>query len=956
MCESLYSRSGETTEGHVHGGARQNTMELTPHPKGTHNSPSAALRTFLIADVRGYTSFTAEHGDQAAARLSSRFAELIEEVVVARGGQVIEFRGDEGLAVFSSARDTLQAAVELQSRFAEEVEKDPSLPLRVGIGLDAGEAIPVKGGYRGAALNRAARLCSVAESGDVFATEAVLHLAGPVAGLAVRDRGPVQLKGLVNPLRVLQVGLEGKVPADLPPLQLVVHPTNLREEPTTFVGREMELAAVYELLERPHVRLVTLTGAGGIGKTRIAQRVAAVLLDRFEDGVFFVNLAPISNPDLLLLTIAQVLNLQEVAGQPILTTLITYLQEKQILLVLDNFEQIVEAAPQVAEVVAACPSVKVLVTSRMVLHMYGEHEFVVPPLDMPDRRHLPSLVDLTQYEAVQLFIDRARMAKLDFAIREDSAAAIAGICHRLDGLPLGIELAAARVKVLPPQVLLARLGSRLNLLTGGARNLPARQQTLRHTIAWSYDLLNGAERVLFRRLGVFVGGCTLEAAQAVCDADRDLEIDLIDGLASLIDKSLLREGEGPGTEGYPAPRFMMLETIREFAVEQLEASGEADALRRHHAVYFSALADRAEPMLMSAQREPWMELLTAEHDNLRAMMRWSLAVGEPQIGLAVPGLLWIWYFITGPVEGRRWADDLLGHPAAQAPTSARAWGLIGAVGSSWAMGEPHISRIRAEEAVAIARRLNDKRVLAVALSALGLVTFDGTAKDLLEEARALFREQGSKFGYALATWLCQIPFSHTGDLATARVWLEEALTICRQTNDSWGQALSLQTLGFLSVIMGDIDEGQQYLEESISFLNLARDKKNLAANLLTLGGIARLRGDQAQAAGQFTQGLVMSRELGDPGNVAGCMQGLAGVAVARGQPEQAARLLGAAKALLDTTHAVALPTSDVLNAGIQESVQGALDGNAFDKAWAEGYAMTEEQAARYALDAPSTAG
>lgn len=386
-----------------------------------------------------------------------------------------------------------------------------------------------------------------------------------------------------------------------PPLRtLGTHPNNLPAQATPFIGRECEVEAVRKQLLNPDVRLLTLTGPGGTGKTRLCLQVAAGLVDQFADGVYFVPLAPIGDAALVLSTIAQVLHVQEIAGRPMLEMPKGHLRQKEELLLLDNFEHILPAAPVVGELLAAAPGVKMLMTSRIVLRLYGEHDYAVPPMELPASGHR-ALDRVSRCEAVRLFVNRARAAKADFALTGENAPAVAEICTRLDGLPLAIELAAARARMLTPQAILARLANRLKLLTGGARDLPARQQTLRDAIAWSYDLLAEAEKTLFARLAAFAGGCTLEAAEAVCDAGGDLGIDVLDGLGSLLDKSLLQQEERAGK-----PRFVMLETIREFAFERLEASGAAQAIRPAHANFFLAFAQQAEAQFTEARLAPWM--------------------------------------------------------------------------------------------------------------------------------------------------------------------------------------------------------------------------------------------------------------------------------------------------------------------------------------------------------------
>jgi predicted ATPase len=411
------------------------------------------------------------------------------------------------------------------------------------------------------------------------------------------------------------------------------------------------------------VRLLTLTGPGGTGKTRLGLQVAADLLEDFESGVFFVPLEALRDPTLVASSIARTLGLQDRAGQVLLDSLRESLQDKQMLLVLDNFEQVVAAAPLVAELLAACPRLKCLVTSRVVLRLRGEHEFPVPPLDLPDPRHLPAMDTLSQYAAVELFIQRALALKPDLRVDNATAPAVVAICVRLEGLPLAIELAAARIKLFPPQALLARLGRRLELLRGGTRDMPERHQTLRHAIAWSYDLLEAGEQALFRRLAVFAGGCTLEAAEVVCQAVHapaagpGQSLEVLDGVASLVDKSLLRQQAQVSGE----PRFRMLETLCEYGLECLTASGEEPAVRRAHADYYRVLVEAAEPALTGPAQEAWLEQLEAEHDNVRAALRWAEESGEAEMGLRLAGALCQFWLIRGHLrEGQEWFARLLG--------------------------------------------------------------------------------------------------------------------------------------------------------------------------------------------------------------------------------------------------------------------------------------------------------
>jgi predicted ATPase/transcriptional regulator with XRE-family HTH domain len=656
--------------------------------------------------------------------------------------------------------------------------------------------------------------------------------APPTLGRASPDLAP--------PEPVFQVVQDG-LSAEFPPLVSPDgRPNNLPAHTTALLGRDEEVARVRERLVREDVRLITLTGTGGTGKTRLGLEVAAELIDRFPDGVFFVSLAPISDYRLVSATIALALEIRDMGARPALESLKEYVRGRQMLLVLDNFEQVLPAAPVVGELLETSPALNVLVTSRAPVELRGEHEFAVPPLALPDLQRLPPLDVLSGYGAVALFVERAMAINADFAITNENAAAIAEIFVRLDGLPLAIELAAARLRLLSPQALLTRLERRLPLLTGGARDLPARQQTLRGTIAWSYDLLDERERVLFRRLSIFVGGCTLDAAAAVCDVEGDLGSDVLDRLGSLVAKSLLRRKELPDGESH----LSILETIREYATEQLEASGEETILRDRHLDYYVDLARIAEGELRGPPQADWFNRLERENDNLRAALEWSYAENSTR-GQAPAGST---RGASRVEAGSRLADDLeffwvlRGHARENLPrvlallaralprSEARARALtVATFLRGFTLGEYQAALPLADEAVAIWRSLDNPQGLAVALVRRAQIAVWATdyqhATTLYDEAHAIFRRLGDDTGLSgvtithhLAT-LAQVQ----GDHDRAVIFHNQALAETQARGDHHGVGYTLRELARVRRAQGRDDEAILRLRESLRLFGPLKD-------------------------------------------------------------------------------------------------------------------------------------
>jgi predicted ATPase len=640
--------------------------------------------------------------------------------------------------------------------------------------------------------------------------------------VTIRDLGEHRLKDLSRPERIGQLVIAG-LPDTFPALKTLTNlPNNLPLMLTSFVGRQREVAAARRLLESTH--LLTLTGPGGTGKTRLALQLAAEAIDDYPDGVFFVPLEPISDPALVAETIASTLGVQDVGGAPIAERLAAYLASLQMLLVLDNFEQVTDAAPLISDLLQGAPGLRIVATSRAALRLYGEQEFPVPPLGLPDPAHLPPLEALTQYESVALFISRARTMRPDFTVDNDNAPAVAEICARLDGLPLAIELAAARIKLLSPQAMLPRLESRLALLGGsGSRNLPARQQTLRGAIAWSYDLLDEDERRLFRRLSTFVGGFALEAAEAICgpaaEGSSASSVDVLETLSALVDQSLLRQ-----SDLQTHTRFVMLETIREYATEALEECGERPEIRRRHALYFTDFAERAAPHLTGEDRATWLDWLEHEHDNLRTAIVWSVETGEPTLGARLGAALWRFWQTRGHLrEGLRRLEAVLAIPGCVDHPAERLLALEAAGGVAYWLGEMDVAAVFYEEALVIARDRADPAEVAQALFNLSFAyimprTEMQRADALVEESLATFRQLGDEAGIMRALWARGALNVFREAWVAAAADFRETLVRARKLHDAYWTSWSLHMLGASEAQLGDLDAARPHLEEALDLL------------------------------------------------------------------------------------------------------------------------------------------
>ncbi|GAC1350566.1 MAG: hypothetical protein NVSMB27_34260 [Ktedonobacteraceae bacterium] len=803
------------------------------------------------------------------------------------------------------------------------------------MGLHTGEPERSSEGYVGLDVHLVARLLSAAHSGQVLFSRTTQELVAHdlPEGVSLRDLGLYHLKDFRDPKRLFQLVIAG-MPADFPPLKtLDVRLNNLSVQLSSLIGREQEVTEVSALLQRPDVRLVTLTGRGGIGKTRVGLQVATELLETFADGTYFVSLAAVTDPVFVIDTIAHLLGLEhQHIGQRLLTEHMEYLKaflhDKYLLLLLANFEQVVSAAPDLAVLLTACPHLKILVTSRAVLHIKGEYQFPVPPLSLPRRTQLSAEEDLSQYAAVALFLERSLAIKHDLAITKANIQAIAAICVHVDGLPLAIELAAARSKLIPPRTLLQRMTHRLDVLTGGVQDTPARQQTLRNTIAWSYNLLGVTEQQLFRRLSIFVGSYTLEAVEALYDAFADGGGQVLDGVASLIDKSLLLQIEREGEE----PRLVMLEMIREYGLEALASSGEEEITRQAHAAYYLALAEKAEPEFGGPEQAAGVERLEREHDNLRAALAWSLEQGRArrcmEMALRLGGALRRFWLVHAHIgEGRTFLEQALAESeGVAAPVRAKALiaaanlavsqsdydptetlcqqslALFQEIGDQsgiafslylqgvvlWNRGDSAGGRSLIEEALVLFRKIDDKDQTAWSLSLLAL--FDSShgeyarAYALFEESLVLHREMEHKRGIAFSLIrMAQVLFVSQGDQAAVRSLLAEGFALARESSDKENIAYLYAVQGQIALSQSDAVTARSLLAKSVRLYREVGSRHGIAESLSLLAKVVAAEGNHTEAYALYEESLAIARELNHPGMIASCLEGLAGVIVAQGK-------------------------------------------------------------------------
>ena len=835
-------------------GDNPRAMSERPLPTGTV--------TFVFTDIEGSTDLVTRLGEGYREVLETHHR-VLREAFSARNGVVVSTEGDAFFAVFPAAPDAVAAAVDAQRSIAATPWPEDA-PVRVRIGLHAGEAVLGADDYIGVDVHRAARIMSAAHGGQIVASASVRALSerGASGDVSFRDLGEHRLRDLPEPEHLYQVVADGLSEA-FPALRSVdARPNNIPASLTTFVGRRRELAEIREALVA--APMVTLTGPGGAGKTRLSLQVARELLPDHEDGAFFVPLASINDPSLVLSSVVEALGLQA-SGSSALDQLLGHLRERHLLLVLDNLEQVVDAASEIGSLLAGSEGLRILGTSREPLGIEGEREYPVPSLEVPDPEHLPGLERFGQYEAVALFVERAVSVSPRFEVTNENAPAVAEICGRLDGLPLAIELAAARVKILSPQEILRRLEDSLGFLTGGGRDRSDRQRTLRGAIAWSYDLLEGEERALFASLAVFARGFRLEAAEAVCGAV--LDEDILDGVASLVNKSLLRQVESASG----ASRFLMLETIREYAAERLEELADAEEIRMRHARYFLELAERVAPQLFGAEQARWLSSLAADHDNFRAALSWTQDRGEVELAWRLAGSLWRFWQMRGHLrEGAERFRSLLALPAVNANTAARAGALEGAGGISYWMADWEPATAYYGECLELRRRLGDPKGIAdAAYNFSFLYTVppepwrDVTrARPLLQEALDAYRSLDDRRGIANVQWALSNNHLVSEEWREAADAAKEALELFDQLGDRFGAAWAAHSVGLNLIPLGELEDSRRYLRRAMSMFSEAGDVTGIGLVLYDFAALAATEKDFQRAIRLRAAADAIERESG----------------------------------------------------------------------------------------------
>lgn len=914
------------------------------------SSLPTGIVTFLFTDVEGSTKLWEHHPDFAP-EVMTRHDMLLEEAIEKRHGVVVRPRGegDSRFAVFAQASDAIASAAAIQRALQAQAWPMPQ-PLRVRIALHTGEADLRLGDYYGSAVNRCARLRAIAHGGQILASLATVNLVRDnlPKGLTLRDCGAHRLKDLVRPEHVYQVDVPD-LPTEFPPLNSVdAFPNNLPVQLTSFVGREDDITEAKRLLAG--TRLLTLTGSGGAGKTRLSLQLAAEILEQFPEGVWFVELARITDPELVPHAVAEALG-AFIAEENILTkTLIAYLRDKHTLLILDNCEHVVDGSAQFAEaVLRGCPGLKILASSREALGIIGETAWRLPSLALPDPHQQATVDSLSQCASIQLFLERARAARPDFVLTEENALLVAQICQRLDGLPLAIELATTRLRALSVGQIAARLGDRFRLLTGGSRTALPRHQTLRTLIDWSFDLLSDSERALLRRLAIFAGGLTLEAAESVCVGDNLDAADVLDVLHQLVNKSLIVPDELGGES-----RYRLLESIREYARERLLESGEGEAIRTRHLDYYIQWAAHGEQKLRSSEQKTWSEHYEREMDNVRAALDWALSGSKVESSLRLCSQVWYFWFRRGYwVEGLKWM--LAAIEASPGIQSALRGAVIVrcAVLSSLQGSDSQRTHQLLTEAITIGRSIGDPAILALGLlvEAAGQLEYQ-QAWSSFQECIALARQNNDAWTAAVALYQLGDRARNHGDVDQAKTLYAESLSTFRAIGDVSMSAYPLGNLGRLAFYAGEYAQAESAFQQALAIARETQDSLAIADWLVQLGNLKLQLGQMEAVQPLFEECLDRCREMGSLAGIGDSLIMAARLAASAGAYDHAARLLGAAQGYQDHVY-IRIEAMTIAQRQRQvEALRERMGTEPFHVAWTEGYAMPPEQVIAYALEKP----